>query len=1111
MPICSDTGGGIGETLHDNILKPAATSTCQFLYTQKLINVPPTWVCLQTAARIKSSSVHVMTLPLAFLAASMIALCQGQSHDLTLEAGARGTEVVEAVVEKIRSSCVFPEDRQFLRRVAHVVSNDGTDTDTYGPHFHGGIWKVTEAMFNATQDCYNEDIRLACSNISASFNIEWPSVAWSELRKPLYSGLALALATLLNVGNDTLMPGSVTGQGDLWARMYGGNRSEFASDANLEANFECNVKMDLAFILDSSNSISKNDFGVMRKFAADVIDAMDISADHVLVAGIVYGSTTKIQFDFNDYTTKAEALELMKNTTKEGGGTWTNLALIQAANVLYRTDARDDAKKVAILITDGQSDNVNLTRDAGKRLKDLGTSVFAIGVGRYDRDELNRVASYPTCSYVLTVTSFTHIQSILTGIQKSVCETRKTCDGNTTSTSTRQLCETTLPDKPVIECEVNCGFLDVYVSVTNTKPGPVVYDYKYQVKPGTPTVLTVTKRLAAGTKVYTNVVGTPFTGAAATNCSYSWSLNVTRQKDVKVICKENGVKRTCTNRDVDKAGLCSRDEFPFENPCTRENLKRGLMRHPHPFDSTKFLLCDLAGKMYVASCPGDDIFNKDTSKCGFTSPGSPAREENGNYSLANDNGNPCSPEAIAKGQFYFTYSPDETKFIQCNEWGESWVKPCASGTVWSQDAYTCIRKGDNVQVVPRTVVSLPEGDNPCTPETRAKGQFYFPYSSDETKFIQCNEWGKYWVMPCAPGTVWSQDAYTCIRKGEVSGSGSVVEVFCKENGVRRDCTKRDVAEAALCAKDKITFKNPCSRKNLKRRLLRHPYPFDSTKFLLCDLTGTVYLVCCPGDVTFNNRTRQCGSKPSGPPPPTGPSNPGNTGPCTPQAIARGQFYFPYNPDETKFIQCNEWGKYWVMPCAPGTVWSQKAYTCIRKGYNPGPNPGSPVTSPPQWTSSASWLYNTTTASVPGSLGDNPCTPAARTKCRFYFTYSPDETKFIQCNEWGESWVRPCAPGTVWSQNACTCIRKGDNPGPNSEPTVTSPPASTTPVYQPTTTSSPNPCTDEALANEQFYFPHESDETKYIQCDKQGGAVEKQCQPGSLWSQDHFSCIKKGAE
>jgi len=60
------------------------------------------------------------------------------------------------------------------------------------------------------------------------------------------------------------------------------------------------------------------------------------------------------------------------------------------------------------------------------------------------------------------------------------------------------------------------------------------------------------------------------------------------------------------------------------------------------------------------------------------------------------------------------------------------------------------------------------GNNPCTEEDIfgnprfPGGQFYFPHC-DPTKFVQCDAHGGCFDRPCAPGTGWSNDAYTCTQ------------------------------------------------------------------------------------------------------------------------------------------------------------------------------------------------------------------------------------------------------------------------------------------------------------------------------------------------------------
>ena len=80
---------------------------------------------------------------------------------------------------------------------------------------------------------------------------------------------------------------------------------------------------------------------------------------------------------------------------------------------------------------------------------------------------------------------------------------------------------------------MGCGILDIYVSTTDPKPGPAVFDNRYRATPSSPAVLTLTETLPEGTPVYITVVGTrlPPSAASLANCSdYSWSIGVAPKK-----------------------------------------------------------------------------------------------------------------------------------------------------------------------------------------------------------------------------------------------------------------------------------------------------------------------------------------------------------------------------------------------------------------------------------------------------------------------------------------------------------------------------------------------------------------------------------------------------
>lgn len=71
---------------------------------------------------------------------ALFVVCYGD--DQTRQPGAIGSEVVDAVVNLIRESCLFADDKRFLVRLAYVQSHNGYDAKTFRDGYHGGIWQV---------------------------------------------------------------------------------------------------------------------------------------------------------------------------------------------------------------------------------------------------------------------------------------------------------------------------------------------------------------------------------------------------------------------------------------------------------------------------------------------------------------------------------------------------------------------------------------------------------------------------------------------------------------------------------------------------------------------------------------------------------------------------------------------------------------------------------------------------------------------------------------------------------------------------------------------------------------------------------------------------------
>ena len=150
-----------------------------------------------------------------------LALCV--AVDDTLREGTSGSAVVRAVIGRIEDTTIFPNDNQLLRRIAYVESRDGTDSGTYRNGYYGGIWQVDEMVFENTQDTTSHPALAAkLDAIQQIFGIDWRTLRWQDLRRPLYSGLAARLF-LANVPAAIPFASNLQAQGEYWNTHYNTN------------------------------------------------------------------------------------------------------------------------------------------------------------------------------------------------------------------------------------------------------------------------------------------------------------------------------------------------------------------------------------------------------------------------------------------------------------------------------------------------------------------------------------------------------------------------------------------------------------------------------------------------------------------------------------------------------------------------------------------------------------------------------------------------------------------------------------------------------------------------------------------------------------------------
>ncbi|XP_041369620.1 collagen alpha-6(VI) chain-like [Gigantopelta aegis] len=347
-------------------------------------------------------------------------LCQ--SLDQTRVSGASGSEVVRAVVNLIHESCIFKHDKLFLRRLAFVKSVDGTDPKAFLPN-SGGIWQVNTTQF--TQIIGSTSAVNLFPSIKSHFGIDWQRVTMDDLKKPLFSGIGAAL--LMTMVNEEV-PRSVEKQSAYYFR-------HFDSDTNAAHTFyttatqlpnACKMSnLDLAFLVDTSASLSVTDFQKAKRFASTMIDSFTIGPGGVQVSFVTFSTGFKVHFNLNDHHTRRDIKDAIARVPYTTGATDTGAALAYVSHNVFMsaTGARPDASKVVILVTDGRSTDHSKAVQAAQEAKKKGILIFAIGVGNKTfSDELNELATEPNCTHVIQLLGYGDLDALIDEIRQESCK-----------------------------------------------------------------------------------------------------------------------------------------------------------------------------------------------------------------------------------------------------------------------------------------------------------------------------------------------------------------------------------------------------------------------------------------------------------------------------------------------------------------------------------------------------------------------------------------------------------------------------------------------------------------------------------------------------------------
>ena len=192
---------------------------------------------------------------------------------------------------------------------------------------------------------------------------------------------------------------------------------------------DCAKRMDLIFVLDTSGSIGDNNFRRMKNFVRILVGNLEINTGIVRVGVLVYGDTPNIAFNLNDFRDGEDAAKAILDIEFSRGTTDTAAALALVRTEMLRADRgnRVDAPDVVIVVTDGDSNDIERTLTEARLLKEAGVTSLALGVSdpRWMRStELYGIASLPRDTNALRVRDYASLDKVVEAIQEAICNGR---------------------------------------------------------------------------------------------------------------------------------------------------------------------------------------------------------------------------------------------------------------------------------------------------------------------------------------------------------------------------------------------------------------------------------------------------------------------------------------------------------------------------------------------------------------------------------------------------------------------------------------------------------------------------------------------------------------
>ena len=178
---------------------------------------------------------------------------------------------------------------------------------------------------------------------------------------------------------------------------------------------------DIVLILDGSSSISSSSWSQLVSACTTLVSELGVSSAGAHVGVVQFSSSSSTKLELPLTGDEPTALAKIKALIQAGGSTDTAAGLELTETELAKR-GRSDVVRVAILITDGESNAGSNPVAVADRMKQNQTSLFGIGVGSgADIKQIAQIASAPSSEFVFEVKDFFDLANIIASLVSKTC------------------------------------------------------------------------------------------------------------------------------------------------------------------------------------------------------------------------------------------------------------------------------------------------------------------------------------------------------------------------------------------------------------------------------------------------------------------------------------------------------------------------------------------------------------------------------------------------------------------------------------------------------------------------------------------------------------------